>query len=255
MNKLFGYIFTPLHYLLFGLILCVFHPIQWLSLKFGGKETHKSSVDLMNLFLLGTYLILGSRIKFTQKFPLPSNRPIIFIANHQSMYDIPPLIWFLRRYHAKFISKIELTKGIPSISFNLKYGGGANIDRGDSKQAVAEILKLGERMKENNWSAVIFPEGTRSRNGKLKQFAVGGVATLLKRCPKALIVPVAIQGSWKFVQFGSFPLSFGERMSWTVLKPFENDGGPLEDLVLQAENQIRMEIEGILGIQTEGQVN
>jgi 1-acyl-sn-glycerol-3-phosphate acyltransferase len=255
MNKLFGYIFTPIHYLLFGLMLCVFHPIQWLSLKFGGMEAHKKSVDLLNFFLLVTYFILGSRIKFTNKFPLPSDRPIIFIANHQSMYDIPPLIWFLRKYHAKFISKIELTKGIPSISFNLKYGGGANIDRGDSKQAVAEILKLGERMKHNNWSSVIFPEGTRSRNGKLKQFAVGGVATLLKRCPNALIVPVAIKGSWKFVQYGSFPLSFGEKMSWTVLKPLEDTGGPLEVLVLKAENQIRMEIEGTLQTNAEKSVD
>lgn len=245
MNKVFGYIFTPLHYLVFGLMLCVFHPIQWISLRLGGLEAHKKSVDLLNLFLLGSYFILGSRIKFTNKFDLPSNRPIIFIANHQSMYDIPPLIWFLRKHHAKFISKIELTKGIPSISFNLKFGGGANIDRKDSKQAVAEILNLGERMKDHNWSAVIFPEGTRSRDGKLKQFAVGGIATILKRCPKALIVPVAIEGSWKFVQYGSFPLSFGEKMSWTILAPFENNGGPLEDLVLKAEDQIRAEVEGI----------
>lgn len=243
MNKLLGYIFTPIHYLFFGLVLCIFHPIQWISLKLGGLEAHKRSVDIMNLFLLGTYFLLGSRIKFTNQYVLPTDRPIIFIANHQSMYDIPPLIWFLRGNHAKFISKIELTKGIPSISFNLKYGGGANIDRKDSKKAIAEILKLGERMKKNNWSAVIFPEGTRSRNGQIKQFAVGGVATLLKRCPKALIVPIAIKGSWKFVQFGAFPLSFGEKMSWTVLEPIENEGGPLEELVLKVEERVRAQVE------------
>ncbi len=243
MNKLLGYLFTPIHYLFFGLVLCLFHPVQWISLKLGGSEAHKKSVDLMNLFLLGTYFILGSRIRFTNKYDLPVNRPIIFIANHQSMYDIPPLIWFLRKYHAKFISKIELTRGIPSISFNLKYGGGANIDRKDSKQAIAEILKLGERMKHQNWSAVIFPEGTRSRNGKLKQFAVGGVATLLKRCPNALIVPVAIKGSWKLVQYGAFPLSFGEKMTWTVLEPMEHTGSALEEIVLKAENQIKAEVE------------
>ncbi len=98
-------------------------------------------------------------------------------------------------------------------------------------------------MKKNNWSAVIFPEGTRSRNGQIKQFAVGGVATLLKRCPKALIVPIAIKGSWKFVQFGAFPLSFGEKMSWTVLEPIENEGGPLEELVLKVEERVRAQVE------------
>ena len=239
MNKTLGYVFTPIHYLFFGLILCLFHPIQWLSLNLGGTEAHKKSVDLMNLFLLGTYYILGSSIRFNNPYTLPLDRPIIFIANHQSLYDIPPLIWFLRKHHAKFISKIELTRGVPSISFNLKYGGGANIDRKDSKQAVAEILKLSGRMKANNWSAVIFPEGTRSRDGRLKPFAVGGVATLLKKAPNALIVPLAIKNSWKLVQYGQFPLSFGEKMSWTVLTPLETANKPLEGVVAMAEEAIR----------------
>ena len=231
MNKILGYVFTPIHYLFFGLILCLFHPIQWLALNLGGTEAHKKSVDLMNLFLLGTYYILGSSIRFNNPYTLPLDRPIIFIANHQSLYDIPPLIWFLRKHHAKFISKIELTRGVPSISFNLKHGGGANIDRKDSKQAVAEILKLSGRMKANNWSAVIFPEGTRSRDGRLKPFTVGGVATLLKKAPNALIVPLAIKNSWKLVQYGQFPLSFGEKMSWTVLTPLEPENKPLEEVV------------------------
>ncbi len=238
MNKILSYLFTPFHYLAFGLFLCVFHPIQWLALKFGGIKAHKKSVDLLNFFLVSTYYILGCRIKFTNQQQLPENRSIIFIANHQSMYDIAPLIWFLRKYHAKFISKIELTKGIPSISFNLKYGGGANIDRKDNKQAVVEILKLGERMRANNWSAVIFPEGTRSRDGQLKPFAVGGIATLLKKAPNSLIVPIAINGSWNLVQFGSFPLSFGEKISLTVLDPIEPDKTAIEDLVEIARHAI-----------------
>ena len=239
MNKIFGYIFSPVHYLLFGFFLCLFHPIQWICYKLGGQEAHKKSVDLMNFLLIGTYFVLGSSVKFKNPYQLPDQRPIIFIANHQSMYDIPPLIWFLRRYHAKFISKIELTRGIPSISFNLKYGGGANIDRKDSKQAVAEILKLAERMKTLSWSTVIFPEGTRSKDGRLKPFAIGGVATILKKVPNALIVPVAIRNSWKLVQYGSFPLSFGERMSWEILAPVEPEGKSMEEIMSIAEEAIR----------------
>lgn len=238
MNKFLGYIFTPIHYLFFGFFVCLFHPIQWLCFKLGGQEAHKKSVDLLNFFLVNTYYLLGSSISFKNLYPLPENRPIIFISNHQSLYDIPPLIWFLRKYHAKFISKIELIKGIPSVSFNLKYGGGANIDRKDSKQAVAEILKLAERMKANNWSTVIFPEGTRSRDGKLKPFAIGGVATILKKAPNALIVPIVIRNSWKFVQFGAFPLSFGERMSWEILEPFETEDKSMEEIMSISEEAI-----------------
>ncbi len=239
MNKLLGYIFTPLQYIVFGLVLVIFHPIQWLCLNLGGYKAHKSSVDILNFFLETTYYLVGSRIKFINEQKLPTDRPVIFIANHQSMYDIPPLIWHLRKYHAKFISKIELTKGIPSISFNLKHGGGANIDRKDSKQAIAEILGLAKRMNENNWSTVIFPEGTRSKDGQLKPFAVGGIATLLKKVPQALIVPVAINGSWKLTRFGMFPLSFGEKMTWTVLTPLEPAGIPVEEVVAIAEETIR----------------
>ncbi len=239
MNKIFGYLLTPIHYLFFGILLLIFHPIQWICLKIVGQEAHKHSVDILNFFLLGSYTLLGSRIIFKNPHHLPINRPIIFIANHQSMYDIPALIWFLRKYHAKFISKIELTKGIPSISFNLKYGGGANIDRKDSKQAVAEILKLAERMKKYNWSTVIFPEGTRAKNGQMKAFNAGGIATLLKKVPDSLIVPIAIDGSWKLVQYGKFPLSAFEKISWKVLDPIEPANKTIDEIVAESEEAIK----------------
>src|SRR5690554_6670915 len=155
MRKLFGYILSPVFYLVFGLLLVIFHPVQWLCLRMGGYRAHKWSVDTLNFCLMASYYTLCNRVHFINTQQLPEDRPIIFVANHQSMFDIPPLIFFLRRYHGKFISKIELTRGIPSISFNLKHGGGANIDRKDGKQAVAAILQFALRMNANNWSAFI----------------------------------------------------------------------------------------------------
>jgi 1-acyl-sn-glycerol-3-phosphate acyltransferase len=181
MRKFFGYILSPFVAIAFFLVLLIFQPVQWICYKVFGYKAHKWSVDILNLFLLRTVYLGGNRVIFINKQNLPVGRPIIFLSNHQSMFDIPPLIYYLRKYHAKFISKIELTKGIPSISFNLKYGGGANIDRKDSRQSIAEIIKLATRMKENKWSAVIFPEGTRSKDGQEKTFQVGGIATILKK--------------------------------------------------------------------------
>lgn len=239
MKKILSYPLSAIHYFFFTFWLVLFHPLQWLSYRLWGYKTHKTVVDLLNFFLTSTYYLLGSSVKFTNRQHLPENRPIIFLSNHQSLYDIPPLIWFLRRNQAKFISKIELTKGIPSISFNLKYGGGANIDRKDSKQAVGEILKLGVRMKENNWSAVIFPEGTRAKDGQVKEFFVGGVATILKKCPNALLVPVVVNNSWRMVRYGRFPLGCFEKLSWEVLSPIEPGDIPLEELVRKAETAIK----------------
>lgn len=242
MKKLLGYILTPIFYLVFGLSLGIFHPIQWICYKLFGYSAHKKSVDYLNFFLTYSQLFLGNSITFKNNQQLPKNRSIIFVANHQSMFDIPSLIWFLRKHHPKFISKIELTKGIPSISFNLKYGGGANIDRKDGKQAIGEIIKLSRRMKEHNWSTVIFAEGTRAKDGHIKPFQVGGIATLLKAVPNALIVPVAIENSWKIVRYGSFPLSTLLALKWTVLPPIEREDKPAEVLVLEAENAIKQQL-------------
>ncbi|RZL18522.1 MAG: 1-acyl-sn-glycerol-3-phosphate acyltransferase, partial [Pedobacter sp.] len=217
MSKFFGYLFTPLFYILFFGFLCIFHPIQWICYKLFGYKAHKISVDVLNFFLTYSNWSLFNSVTFVNQQNLPADRPIIFVANHQSMYDIPGMIWYLRKHHPKFISKIELTKNIPSISYNLRVGGGANIDRKDSKQAVSELIKLGRRMKENNWSTVIFAEGTRAKDGKLKPFQVGGIATLLKVVPDALLVPIAIENSWKIVRYGMFPLTVGNPIKWTVL--------------------------------------
>ena len=242
MSKFFGYIFTPLFYLLFFGFLCIFHPIQWICFKLFGYKAHKSSVDVLNFFLTYCNWSLFNSVTFDNRQNLPNNQPIIFVANHQSMYDIPGIIWFLRKHHPKFISKIELTKNIPSISYNLRVGGGANIDRKDSKQAVSELIKLGRRMKENNWSTVIFAEGTRAKDGKLKPFQIGGIATLLKVVPDALLVPIAIENSWKIVRFGSFPLTVGNPIKWTVLNPIDQTDKNAEEIVLAAENAIREQL-------------
>ena len=239
MRKFLGYILSPIAILAFFLVLIIFQPIQWVCYKLFGYAAHKRSVDILNLFLLRTFNIVFNRVIFINKQNLPVGRPMIFLANHQSLGDIPPLIYYLRKYHAKFISKIELTKGIPSISYNLKYGGGANIDRNDSRQSITEIVKLANRMKENKWSAVIFPEGTRSKDGQVKTFQVGGIATILKKCPDALLVPIAINNAWKMVRYGFYPLNTFQRMTWEVLEPIEPNGRPMEELVLEAENRIK----------------
>ena len=237
MQKLLSYLLTPLHYIAFTFFLLLFHPLQWLALRFGYKA-HKFVVDVLNACLVSTYYLLGNPVSFINHFNLPENRSIIFIANHQSLYDIPPLIWFLRKYHAKFISKIELTKGIPSISYNLKHGGGANINRKDPRQAITELAKLGTRMKENRWSTVIFPEGTRSKDGVVRDFQSGGVATLLKKCPEVLLVPIVIRNSWKMVRFGTFPLGTFLKLEFEVLAMIEPEQSA-EILVKQAEAMIR----------------
>jgi 1-acyl-sn-glycerol-3-phosphate acyltransferase len=248
MKRIVDVILSAIHYPAFGFLLLLFDPIQRLCLKFGGYKAHKRCVDILNYFLTKTYILLGNRVSFTNRQTLPTNRPILFVANHQSMYDVPPLIWYLRKYHAKFISKIELTKGILSISYNLRVGGGANIDRNEPRQAIMELSKLATRMKDNTWSTIIFPEGTRSKDGQVRKFQSAGIATILKKCPGALVVPIAINNAWKMVQHGIYPLSTFEHLTFQVLEPIEPAGIPVEDLVTLVHDRICKHTPPVLGV-------
>ena len=189
-----------------------------------GYDAHKRSVSVLNWFLMRCLNILGTRFTFRNSFTIPANRPLIIVTNHQSMYDIPPIIWHMRKHHPKFVSKKELGKGLPSVSFNLRHGGSALIDRKDGVQALAEIGKLGKYIETHSRSAVIFPEGTRSRDGHPKKFKPTGLKSLLKNAPSALIVPISINNSWKLLRYGKFPMGLGCHLTFDVHQPIENQG-------------------------------
>ena len=172
--------------------------------------------------------ILGTRFSFKGREKIPLNTPLIIVTNHQSMYDIPPIIWYMRKFHPKFVSKKELGKGIPSVSYNLRHGGSVLIDRKNPRQALTEVAKLGKYIEKYNRSAVIFPEGTRSRNGEPKPFKTKGLQMMLKYAPNALIVPVSINNSWKLLKYGKFPMGLGNHVKFQVHEPVENTGDPIE---------------------------
>ena len=139
MIKLLSYPITLLYFICFGLSLVVFHPIQWFCFNVFGYKAHKISVDWLQFFLMRSMNVLGTRFSFNNPNDIPVGVPLILVANHQSMYDIPPIIWHLRRHHVKFISKKELGKGIPSVSYNLRHGGSVMIDRKDPIGSIKAI--------------------------------------------------------------------------------------------------------------------
>lgn len=238
MKKLLSYPLSLVTYFFFLLVVCVFHPIQWVCLKWFGYEAHKKSVDYLGFCLLKTMSFTFSYSKVENINLIPEGKPLIFVSNHQSLFDIMGFVWFFRKFHPKFVSKIELGKGIPSISFNLNHGGSVLIDRKNPKQALPAIKKLGEYIETNCRSAVIFPEGTRSKNGKPKRFSPNGVKILCKYAPSAYIVPVTINNSWKMFQYGSFPLGIGNNLSFTVQTPIKVSEYDFETLLEKTEQAI-----------------
>jgi 1-acyl-sn-glycerol-3-phosphate acyltransferase len=238
MEKLISYPISVIYYLCFGLCLVIFHPIQWFCFNVLGYQAHKKSVDYLNFFLTKCTTILGTTYTFENRELIPTNAPIIFVANHQSMYDIIGIIWYLRRFHAKFVSKKELGKGIPSVSYNLRHGGSVLIDRKDPKQAIPLIKGLSEYIEKHKRSAVIFPEGTRSKDGKPKEFVQSGLKILCKYAPSAYVIPISINNSWKMVKFGAFPMGLGNHLQFIIHKPIAVADFSIEELIKKTESAV-----------------
>jgi 1-acyl-sn-glycerol-3-phosphate acyltransferase len=238
MKKKISYPITAIYYLIFFLFLCIFHPIQIICLKVFGYNAHRNSVNILNFFLVKCTNLLGTTYKFENLETIPENVPLIFVANHQSMYDIIAVIWFMRKYHIKFVSKKELGKGVPSVSYNLRNGGSVLIDRKDPKQAITEISKLSKYIELNKRSALIFPEGTRSKTGVPKKFSETGLKILCKFAPSAYIVPISINNSWKIVKYGLFPLGLGNRLTFTIHKPMAVKDFSFEEILEKSEKVI-----------------
>lgn len=242
MQKIISYPISFIAILLFLLTLIVFHPIQWICYNVFGYQAHKKTVDYMNLILLRIGHVLGTNYKIENRESIPTGVPIIFVVNHQGMYDVIGMIWFLRKFHPKFVSKIELGKGIPSVSYNLRKGGSVLIDRKEPKKAIPIIKELAQYIEKHKRSAVIFPEGTRSKTGKPKEFAQSGLKILCKFAPSAYVVPISINNSWKFFRFGVFPYGLGNHISFTIHNAMAVKDYAFEEIMEKTESAIVKEI-------------
>lgn len=105
MLKLLSYPLTAIYYLSFLIALLIFHPIQWVSFHVFGYQAHKKSVDALQLVLMLCGKVVGMRYTFNNPHQIDTNQPLIVVANHQSMHDIYPLTWFLRKHHPNLLVK------------------------------------------------------------------------------------------------------------------------------------------------------
>jgi 1-acyl-sn-glycerol-3-phosphate acyltransferase len=238
MEKIVSYPLSIVYYFFFLLWLVIFHPIQWVCFNVFGYNAHRLSVAYLNWLLVRTAHWVGTTYHIEGMENIPENKPLIIVANHQSLHDITTIIWFLRKTHPKFISKIELGKGIPSVSYNLRHGGSALINRKDPKQSLTEIKKVAEYINTNNYSVVIFPEGTRSKTGVPKPFSINGLKMLHKFAPDAYFVPISIHNSWKMTKFGQFPLGLGNKLVFEIHSALKVSDYTFEELFEKTEKSV-----------------
>jgi 1-acyl-sn-glycerol-3-phosphate acyltransferase len=121
---------------------------------------------------------------------LKGEGPYIFMSNHQGSYDIFALLGHLP-FQFKWLAKKELFS-IPFFGWTMAAAGYISIDREGTRETVEAMNKAAEKIRDG-MSVVIFPEGSRSPDGKIQDFKKGGFTLAIKS--KVPVVPLALTGS------------------------------------------------------------
>lgn len=231
-------VIAPVFWFLFFLFFLIFDVLYRLTYWLFGYAGLHRAVTYSNLSLMFLVRCIGVRYKKEGLDELPDNEPIIVVANHQSMFDLPPFFWYLRRKHPKFISKKEIGKGIPGVSFNLRKGGHVLIDRKNRDEALQQIHLMADYMKDKKRAVVIFPEGTRSNSARPLAWRPGGLTTLLERLPQVAVLPVSISNSWKVMMYNGYYFPFGTIITLRFHPVMRQGELPTTDFITSIRNQI-----------------
>ena len=171
--------------ILFGVAVILFSPFDYKKgriLGFIVKYWAKTIFKTMNI-----------NVRVIGLDKLDRNADYIFAPNHASSLDIPLILGFLPFWIVP-ISKIEL-KWIPFLGWAMQAAGHVFVDRRDHEKAMLSIAKIKNSLLKNPRSILIFPEGSRTNDGKINQFKTGGLSIGIST--KISIVPLAIEGTFE----------------------------------------------------------
>ena len=171
--------------ILFGVAVILFSPFDYKKgriLGFIVKYWAKTIFKTMNI-----------NVRVIGLDKLDRNADYIFAPNHASSLDIPLILGFLPFWIVP-ISKIEL-KWIPFLGWAMQAAGHVFVDRRDHEKAMLSIAKIKNSLLKNPRSILIFPEGSRTNDGKVNQFKTGGLSIGIST--KISIVPIAIDGTFE----------------------------------------------------------
>ncbi len=164
------------------------------------------------------------------------DKTYIIASNHQSMMDIPlightiPLIF-------RYVSKREVYK-IPIIGWVLWLRDDIGIERGGAQSAKKMLLKAKELVNKKV-SIMIFPEGTRTRSGRVEEFKEG--AFMMAKSNALPVLPIVIEGTWEVSNYFGNILKMPTKFQLTVLDPI-----PAEEIKAMKVREITQKVESII---------
>jgi 1-acyl-sn-glycerol-3-phosphate acyltransferase len=141
----------------------------------------------------------GMKVSITGYENIDPMKSYVFVSNHASMFDIPTVIIALKG-NVNIVFKEELTY-VPIWGWALRFGHFIMIDRSNPRKALASIERAAESIRSGS-SVILFPEGTRTMDGKLQPFKRGAFSLASKA--EVPVVPLTINGTFTIMPKGSF---------------------------------------------------
>ena len=174
---------------LWTLMVTVYYGLATIAISFldsSGVQTHKVAQ------IWGRSILFASRIQVTVRgrHKIKPNQSYIYMCNHQSNFDIPVILGYLT-VQFRWLAKAELFK-IPLFGYASQRAGYISIDRSNRKSAFRSLKRAATTIKKGV-SVVIFPEGTRSYDGRIRNFKKGGFVLAVDA--GVPVVPVVIHGT------------------------------------------------------------
>lgn len=142
------------------------------------------------------YLGLRFEMSYENRNELPDS--FVLVSNHQSVADIVALLAFFPEKELRFVAKQSLRKWFPAVSWVLRVQRHALIFREGHGPETARMLRsMAKRAARYRHCLVVFPEGTRSRDGRVGTFHTGALRILLNGASLP-VVSVALDGGYRF---------------------------------------------------------
>jgi 1-acyl-sn-glycerol-3-phosphate acyltransferase len=184
--------------------------------------------------------LAGIEVRVEGRAKLDPEQTYIFAANHQSQLDIPVLQGFLE-FDFRWLAKKELFQ-VLVWGAAMRRAGYIPVDRGQGRAAFKSLDEAAQRIAGGT-SVVIFPEGTRSPDGRLKPFKAGAMVLAIKAGVK--VVPLGISGTYEVLPKGKL---LAQKRGLVVLRigePIETDGYTVKQKQELAE-RLQGEVQGLL---------
>lgn len=175
------------------------------------------------------------QVKIEGKTDINDRHPYVMVSNHLSQADIPVISNL--PWEMKWVAKKELFD-VPGFGWMLKMAGDISVDRKAANRKLTTFRQAAYYL-EHDCSVMFFPEGTRSRTGKLNRFAYGAFELAIQE--EVPILPIAIDGTQGALPKKSWKFGPRNNIRLKVLEPVSTEGLSMDDIE-QLTDEVRLRI-------------